>query len=227
MRRGDRSLFAGGQRLAPPGLIIRDLEPRDRLALERWYQGLSLHIGRTDPRHLVARPPAEYFHRYASSALRSLGKNGGFVLVAVLRGRRAGFLSGELGALLPPRWRHDTRPHFPGYFADIFLEPWARGQGVGTALFEEGGRRLRELGCDNLHLGVSGTNARARALYRELGFQEMGIRMRRDIASAPRTWAEAQRRRRRALQQARRVRPGSRKALQRASVMGLRTRSRR
>jgi ribosomal protein S18 acetylase RimI-like enzyme len=52
----------------------------------------------------------------------------------------------------------------------INLLPRAQGLGLGRALIERLVGQLRERGVPGLHLGVSGTNARAIAFYEHLGF---------------------------------------------------------
>jgi ribosomal-protein-alanine N-acetyltransferase len=58
----------------------------------------------------------------------------------------------------------------------LAVEPGARRQGQGRALLEAALERAREAGAAAIHLEVRVTNAAALALYRRLGFVEVGRR---------------------------------------------------
>jgi ribosomal protein S18 acetylase RimI-like enzyme len=54
---------------------------------------------------------------------------------------------------------------------ELFVEPAARGHGVGRRLMHLAVERCRALGVRSLHLEVERTNAKAQALYASLGFR--------------------------------------------------------
>jgi ribosomal protein S18 acetylase RimI-like enzyme len=54
---------------------------------------------------------------------------------------------------------------------DIFVEPQARGSGLGRALAEAAVARARERGCARVELDVNEANPAALALYESLGFE--------------------------------------------------------
>lgn len=54
---------------------------------------------------------------------------------------------------------------------DIFVEPQARGSGLGRALAEAALARARERGCARVELDVNEANPAALALYESLGFE--------------------------------------------------------
>lgn len=53
---------------------------------------------------------------------------------------------------------------------EMYLVPEHRGTGIGTAVLNTVAARARELGARALHLEVARDNARARRLYRSMGF---------------------------------------------------------
>ena len=57
----------------------------------------------------------------------------------------------------------------------IFVEPAARGQGVGTALLNAIEVHCAHQGLRQIRLDVIDTNPRARALYERLGFAERSV----------------------------------------------------
>lgn len=83
--------------------------------------------------------------------------------------RRAGFL------------RLDTeRPLFGkpyAYLADLALDGWAEGHGLGQLLLAEAERWALEQGLGQMQLHVFATNARARKLYAQAGYTEVAISM--------------------------------------------------
>ena len=61
-----------------------------------------------------------------------------------------------------------------GLITDLYVVP-ARGHGLATHLVRRVVERLRELGLDMVRLEVLATNARARSVYAQWGFDEEGL----------------------------------------------------
>jgi ribosomal protein S18 acetylase RimI-like enzyme len=57
------------------------------------------------------------------------------------------------------------------WLEDIFVEPQARGSGVGRTLMEAAFDRARKRGCARIELDVNEANPAAMALYESLGFE--------------------------------------------------------
>ena len=62
-----------------------------------------------------------------------------------------------------------------GLITDLYVVPSARGHGLATHLVRRVVERLRELGLDMVRLEVLATNARARSVYAQWGFDEEGL----------------------------------------------------
>lgn len=60
--------------------------------------------------------------------------------------------------------------------ANIAVAPDRQQQGIGRALLKEGISRMQASGCDRFYLEVRESNLPAQALYRRLGFVEIGKR---------------------------------------------------
>jgi ribosomal protein S18 acetylase RimI-like enzyme len=60
---------------------------------------------------------------------------------------------------------------------ELFVEPAARGQGLGRRLMDLAIERCRALGVRTLHLEVERENTKAQALYRSLGFADNDRRL--------------------------------------------------
>jgi ribosomal protein S18 acetylase RimI-like enzyme len=85
--------------------------------------------------------------------------------------------------------------HLPGewYLQAIAVLPQARGAGIGSRLVSDAFARAAVTGCDVVSLDVDAANARAQALYAQLGFRVVstsstaillgGVRVRRMAAS--------------------------------------------
>ena len=65
-----------------------------------------------------------------------------------------------------------VRPSEIGEVTRVFVEPVARGKGVGRLLMEEIERKSRELGLDALRLDTRSDLVEARSLYASLGYIE-------------------------------------------------------
>lgn len=185
------------RKTGPREVSVRDYAPSDLPRLVRWHAGLYSAITRTDRRYYAPMTVAQARPEVRES-LSLLRRSRGFALVGELGGRPCGFALAEVPDLPTRHYRLTRRPNLEGRINTLFVESWARRRGVGTALVRECERRLRALGCDNVGLGVVGSNAVARRLYRELGFFEFGLRLRKDVGPPPRSWAQVEARHRRA-----------------------------
>ncbi len=87
----------------------------------------------------------------------------GVVRLVEVGGRAAGYAIATLGYDLEFQG-HDA------YLTELWLEPWARGQGLAPALLATIEGRIRAAGAQALHLQVRPGNAAARALYERAGF---------------------------------------------------------
>ena len=128
-----------------------------------------------DPFRVVRRGP-RYGARYAASALRTISRNRGSVLIAEDEGEPVGFVASYVRPRNPIR-ELELRPKVQGFIMDIYVVPKARGKGVGTALLKAARRRLVRAGCTHLLLDVFVPNRRAHALYQRLGFRDFGVLM--------------------------------------------------
>ena len=99
-------------------------------------------------------------------------RGGGMVLVAWLEGRPVG----EVFLECEPATEPEVRRHLPGVPRLDHLEVpgplW--GRGIGTALIRAAEDTARQLGYDQIALGVGLDNSRARRLYERLGYADWG-----------------------------------------------------
>jgi ribosomal protein S18 acetylase RimI-like enzyme len=63
------------------------------------------------------------------------------------------------------------------FIDEVFVEPAARGKGLGRALVDHAIERCRALGVQALHLEVERTKAKTQDLYRSLGFADNDRRL--------------------------------------------------
>lgn len=83
---------------------------------------------------------------------------------------------------------HDAEEPTGGWRLGIGVEAEMRSQGIGRRLLEHAIAFVREQGASYVHLYVDPVNTRAMALYRRVGFVEVGkqykvLEMRIDLAS--------------------------------------------
>ena len=105
----------------------------------------------------VAREADDYWQRGA----RSFASPHAALLIAERDGRAVGLVSATAAA-------------GTGYIGAMWLEPAARGSGLGRALLDAACAKLRERGCGRLALTVTETNAAAIQLYQSAGFALTG-----------------------------------------------------
>jgi ribosomal protein S18 acetylase RimI-like enzyme len=68
------------------------------------------------------------------------------------------------------------------FLYDIEIDEEHRGRGLGREAMQLLEAEVRERGFERLQLNVFGGNARARTLYRSLGFQELSVQMGKELA---------------------------------------------
>jgi GNAT superfamily N-acetyltransferase len=107
----------------------------------------------------ASRQPASYWERWAG------GGDGRFHVFVALDdlGAAVGLVSGSI------------RPSTDGAFGALWVDPAARGTGLGRQLVEAVCRELESLGCRRIELSVTDGN-RAEWLYETLGFARTGAR---------------------------------------------------
>ena len=74
-------------------------------------------------------------------------------------------------ALLLPFVKYVQRPQ--PYFSDLAVDPNYRRQGVASALMVEAERRAKQMGYEELYLGVRSTNELALRMYEKIGYEGM------------------------------------------------------
>ncbi|HTO55272.1 MAG TPA: GNAT family N-acetyltransferase [Myxococcota bacterium] len=105
----------------------------------------------------VAREPDEYWQRGA----RVFASQQAALLLAERDGQAVGLVSA-------------TATGGTGYIGAMWLDPAARGTGLGRALLDAACKTLRDRGCAKIALSVTETNGAAIALYRSAGFALTG-----------------------------------------------------
>jgi ribosomal protein S18 acetylase RimI-like enzyme len=129
---------------------------------------------------------------------KELGNRRAAVLAAEARGRVIGYAYGRME---PRDW--NTLRDACGVAVDLWVEPAARGAGLGRRLVEALVAALEARGAERVVLDVASRNPKARRLFRRLGFRPTMLEMareRRDHAPrAPPNEARPPRRRGRTL----------------------------
>jgi ribosomal protein S18 acetylase RimI-like enzyme len=140
---------------------------------------------------LTAGDLAERADEIGAGAFRAYGSDHGWVdateAAAFMRRAAAGEVLGPLldssvvatrgeaivGACLVTN--REGEPPFGGpWLLDIFRDPDDPAKGIGGAMLAHAGRSLRSVGLAALSLAVSAENEQAVALYRSLGFEQLG-----------------------------------------------------
>jgi ribosomal protein S18 acetylase RimI-like enzyme len=114
---------------------------------------------------------------WVESSLASAHEDGHAVLVAVLNGRVAGFVS--LAA-----WRHFTG-EVEAYVGELVTDEAHEGRGAGRALMAAAEQWAAGRGLSRITLDTGTRNHRARRFYERLGFDQEQIRFSKAVAPDP------------------------------------------
>ena len=106
---------------------------------------------------------------WVESSLATMEDPGHAVLVAELDGTVVGFVT------LSPTRHWSGEPEAEASIGELVVSQQAQGRGIGSALVEAAMARARELGCARISVSTGAANARARDLYRRLGFEDEDV----------------------------------------------------
>lgn len=164
---------------------IRPYRPSDRSFVIGCLEGLQDHLIALDPLGEIRRGKG-YGSIALRETLRTIQRNRGRLLIAEDLTGPIGFVSASVRS--PDRLRElEFGRGDHGVISDVYVLPAARGRGAGVALLRAAERHLAHEGCVHVGLNVFAPNDRAHALYRSLGYHDLGIWMIRNVRRARRT----------------------------------------
>ncbi len=169
---------------------IRPARPEDLPALGRLGAKLARAHHAWDPaRFFLPDEPIEAgYEWWLGKELRS---RRAVILVAEWRGRVAGYAYGRLE---PRDW--NLLLDACGVAVDLWVEPEARGAGLGGRLTDALAAALEARGAERVVLSAASRNPGARRLFRRLGFRPTMVEMTRERRAPPNETRPGRRRRR-------------------------------
>ena len=111
---------------------------------------------------------------WVESSLDAMDEPGHAVLVAESAGTIVGFVTLSPGS----HWSRAVEPSI----GELVVAPEAEGQGIGAALVEAAMAHARAEGHARISVSTGAANARARALYRRLGFEDEDVTLSRALS---------------------------------------------
>ena len=111
---------------------------------------------------------------WVESSLDAMDEPGHAVLVAESAGKIVGFVTVSPGS----HWSGAIEPSI----GELVVVPEAEGQGIGKGLVEAAMAHARSEGHSRISVSTGAANARARALYRRLGFEDEDVTLSRALS---------------------------------------------
>jgi ribosomal protein S18 acetylase RimI-like enzyme len=112
--------------------------------------------------------------RWVEGSLDAMDEPGHAVLVAENAGTILGFVTMSPGS----HWSGAIEPSI----GELVVAPEAESKGIGKALVEAAMDHARSEGHTRISVSTGAANARARALYRRLGFEDEDVTLSRELA---------------------------------------------
>lgn len=160
-----------------PELVIRRAGRADRPTLQRFHEALYVaHRDRVMPAALADLFAYRDFVRTLHDDVDAiLSSRESVALLAERGGAPVGYVTGHVET--------DERRVLPrrGVVEDWYVEPAARGGGVGAALLDAIAAHFRALGCEVLESATWSFNDGARRAHERLGFAEYEVRYRKRL----------------------------------------------
>ncbi|SEF16329.1 GNAT family N-acetyltransferase [Jiangella alba] len=147
--------------------------PADADALARVYVASAAHHVALDP-HRYRVPPLDAVARH----YREPRPDGARILVARLDGDIVGSAT---VTMLPPPGPASMIADVATASLDVAVLPDHRGRGLGRRLLTAAATTAAALGAARLHLDAHHANESALRLYRDLGYQPMGVLLSRAV----------------------------------------------
>lgn len=155
-------------------LKTRRAERSDIAALSRFGVELArLHCSFDSQRFTVAEPQDSMFEEFFAEQIE---RREAVLLIAEQDGKTVGYAF----VRMEPPSLEDLRGS-AAWLHDIFVDPTARVQGVGSHLMKASLEAARSLGSDSLMLSVAPQNDRARRLFEQFGFRPTMVEMRVEL----------------------------------------------
>jgi len=158
-----------------PATEVRAARQEDVPAAARLAAELVRLHHRFDPDRFLCIEPLE--EGYAQFLATQVGRGGRVFLVATLGGEVVGY---ALAGLEGRDWM-DLRDAC-GKLYDVYVDPAARGAGIGGRLVEDTVARLLAMGAPRVVLMTAWRNEDARRLFARLGFRPTMLEMTREGA---------------------------------------------
>ena len=154
-------------------VTIRGATPADEAALGRYGGALMCQHHDFDPQRFIrSENPEAGYGRFLVSQI-------GEPECAVLVAERAGAVVGYAYASLEPMSWKDLREAC-GYLHDVFVDPAARGSGIGEQLVRAAVAWLEARGVPRVVLMSAARNEPAQRLFDRLGFRRTMVEMTRE-----------------------------------------------
>ena len=154
-------------------VTIRPATPADETALGQYGGALMRQHHDFDPQRFITVDNPE--RGYGRFLVSQIGEDDMLVLVAERAGRVVGY---TYAGLEPMSWK-DLRAAC-GYVHDVFVDPAARGGGIGEQLVRAAIERLEALGAPRVVLMSAARNEGAQRLFERLGFRRTMVEMTRE-----------------------------------------------
>lgn len=152
------------------GARVRDATEADIPAILPMVRAICSMHHSLDPARYAMRP--DVVKMYESWLPQRIADAESIVLVAEDAGKLAGFLVATVERSIPIY----TLERF-GFIHDVWVEPGARGSGLGKQLARRAIEQFRKLGLQQIRLETAEQNTGARKLFESCGFRAATIDM--------------------------------------------------
>ena len=157
-------------------ILIRNYLDSDSEFLMHCMMGMLAHVADIDPIKKTRRAADFDAKQYVKNLLEKIKKNKGQIYIAECNGKKVGCVAG----IIKETAEIDIVDEIScrtGRLIELFVEPDARGQNIGSRLIKKMEMYFCENHCAVVELGVFITNITACKLYHRLGYIDRNVEM--------------------------------------------------
>ncbi|MFA6427668.1 MAG: GNAT family N-acetyltransferase [Candidatus Magasanikbacteria bacterium] len=158
---------------------FRAYKPSDKKGLIQCVEDFQKYLMGIDDSNMLYCPKG-YGLKYVNNMIKELKRSTGVIFVAIDGKGIIGYCAGAINITRTAE-AIGLRPAKAGRVVDLYVDARYRKQKIGLKLMNMMNKYFKQLKCKTMYVEVFAPNSIAREFYREYGFEEISIDLKKKI----------------------------------------------